>query len=89
MREFFTYTGISIQETYGAQPAIELLRMWLDHWIWYDRKEVTALKLIDIQVNLNWPELPVFKKTFQSKDRLCYGTTIHRKYCNTKVLSPL
>lgn len=25
----------------------------LDHSIWYDRKEVTALKLIDIQVNFD------------------------------------
>lgn len=37
------------KEEYGAQPPIEILRQWMDHQGWYDRKENTFRQLVDIQ----------------------------------------
>ena len=35
-------------ETYGAQPPIEILRQYMDHEGWYDRKENVFRKLVDL-----------------------------------------
>ncbi|CAG0920877.1 unnamed protein product [Notodromas monacha] len=35
------------KEEFGSQPPIELLRQWIDHGYWYERKETTRLEIID------------------------------------------
>ena len=37
------------KETYGAQPPIELLRQWMDHRHWYDKKSTAKLNIVDVQ----------------------------------------
>lgn len=39
-----------LKETFGAQPSVEVLRMLLDHKMWYEKKDNMGFKLIDLQL---------------------------------------
>ncbi|XP_071037846.1 dynein axonemal heavy chain 3 [Parasteatoda tepidariorum] len=42
--------NMPMKEIYGAQPPVELLRQWIDHHYWFDKKDTSVLEIVDVNL---------------------------------------
>lgn len=80
--------SMPLKEQYGAQPPIELLRLWIDHGHWFDFKTTIRFELIDIVSFIQWRTNrsgrsfvyePLFSKIFFRNANLVLGESFPRK----------
>ena len=53
------------KDTFGSQPPLELIKLWIDYGFWYDRLKQTAKQVKVDTVEILSPCYPIAIKTFQ------------------------
>ena len=53
------------KDTFGSQPPLELIKLWIDYGFWYDRLKQTAKQIKVDTVEILSPCYPITIKTFQ------------------------
>lgn len=50
MLTFMDDLNMPAKDTFGSQPALELIRQWIDYGFWYDRQKQTP-KFVKVSIS--------------------------------------
>ena len=62
---FMDDCNMPAKDTFGSQPPLELIKLWIDYGFWYDRLKQTAKQIKVDTVEILSPCYPITVQTFQ------------------------